>query len=301
MMLRGRSWGQSRVAKSRWISFGVDEESYSEPQLHIDLQRIDNENKAPISSQVPQPREAADIMASPTAYISLAKSLPAPLQRFLARWPPAAIIATGAPTTEYQDRRPNPFRFQRSPDTGKWHNPVYSQRRQAQLVSMAREHGIEDLLPETRKGTEYKLAQRVEHGLRVKGTGVGQSVKGHLHERHMIARYALLLALGAMDADVAAGWRRKERGCSPCLASSRDGRRYVHRLLVLSAILTLAARPEEVAEVPQIDGRHLDAVCAHTLYHTVERPRTSTGSYTLGLLSLSCSILLSLDEQSRVT
>lgn len=57
-----------------------------------------------------------------------------------------------------------------------------------QLVKLAREHGVEELLPETNKGTEYQLAQRVEHGLRVKGTGVGQKVKGHIHERHMIAK-----------------------------------------------------------------------------------------------------------------
>jgi large subunit ribosomal protein L25 len=58
-----------------------------------------------------------------------------------------------------------------------------------QIVKLAREHGVEELLPETTKGTEYQLAQRVEHGLRVKGTGVGQKVKGHIHERHMIAKY----------------------------------------------------------------------------------------------------------------
>lgn len=58
-----------------------------------------------------------------------------------------------------------------------------------QLVKLAREHGVEELLPQTNKGTEYQLAQRVEHGLRVKGTGVGQRVKGHIHERHMIAKY----------------------------------------------------------------------------------------------------------------
>lgn len=66
---------------------------------------------------------------------------------------------------------------------------MYSYRRQAQLVQLAREHGVEDLLPETTKGAEYRLAHRVEHGLRVKGTGVGQKVKGHIHERHMIAKY----------------------------------------------------------------------------------------------------------------
>ncbi|CAG9971685.1 unnamed protein product, partial [Clonostachys byssicola] len=79
-------------------------------------------------------------------------------------------------------------------------DPVYSNRRQAQLVKMAREHGVEHLLPESKKGTAYRLAYRVEHGLRVKGTGVGQSVKGHIHERHMIAKYvSALLSEIAME------------------------------------------------------------------------------------------------------
>ncbi|KAH6897099.1 hypothetical protein B0T10DRAFT_544462 [Thelonectria olida] len=127
-------------------------------------------------------------MASSTHFIQLAKSLPAPLQRFFARYPPAAILPKQAPKTAFQEQRANPFRFYKHPATGKWHDPVYSQRRQAELVKMAREHGVEELLPETRKGTEYRLAHRVEHGLRVKGTGVGQKVKGHIHERHMIAK-----------------------------------------------------------------------------------------------------------------
>ncbi|KAK7408969.1 54S ribosomal protein L25, mitochondrial [Neonectria punicea] len=127
-------------------------------------------------------------MASPSHYIQLAKSLPAPLQRFFARYPPATILPENAPKTFYQEERANPFRFYKHPVTGRWQDPVYSQRRQAELVSMAREHGVEELLPETRKGTEYRLAHRVEHGLRVKGTGVGQKVKGHIHERHMIAK-----------------------------------------------------------------------------------------------------------------
>ncbi|CEI38899.1 unnamed protein product [Fusarium venenatum] len=127
-------------------------------------------------------------MASAPQLIGLAKSLPAPLQRFFARYPPAAILPENAPKTRYQEERPNPFRFYKHPVTGKWQDPVYSHRRQAELVKMARDSGVEDLLPDTRKATEYKLAHRVEHGLRVKGTGVGQKVKGHIHERHMIAK-----------------------------------------------------------------------------------------------------------------
>ncbi|KAK1250405.1 hypothetical protein MKX08_010408 [Trichoderma sp. CBMAI-0020] len=127
-------------------------------------------------------------MASPSNLVQLAKSLPEPLQRFFARWPPAALVAPGTPPTPFQEQRPNPFRFYKHPVTGRWQDPVYSQRRQMQLVKLAREHGVEELLPQTNKGTEYQLAQRVEHGLRVKGTGVGQKVKGHIHERHMIAK-----------------------------------------------------------------------------------------------------------------
>jgi hypothetical protein len=56
---------------------------------------------------------------------------------------------------------------------------------------MAREHGVEELLPYTSKKPEERIRTRVEHGLRVKGTGVGQQVKGQRHERQMIARYAL--------------------------------------------------------------------------------------------------------------
>ncbi|KAG5999518.1 hypothetical protein E4U54_001814 [Claviceps lovelessii] len=128
-------------------------------------------------------------MASASSkYIQLAKTLPEPLQRFFARWPPASLQPADAAKTRYQEQRPDPFRFYKHPTTGKWQDPMYSARRQAQLVQMAREHGVEELLPETTKGTEYRLAYRVEHGLRVKGTGVGQKVKGHIHERHMIAK-----------------------------------------------------------------------------------------------------------------
>lgn len=131
-------------------------------------------------------------MAAPNAtkLIGLAKALPSPLQRFFARWPPAAIVPEGQQPTEYQQLRPNPFASHQNPQTGKWQDPVYSLRRQAELCKLAREHGVEHLLPESHKGYETKLAHRVEHGLKVKGTGVGQSVKGHIHERTMIAKYA---------------------------------------------------------------------------------------------------------------
>ena len=48
---------------------------------------------------------------------------------------------------------------------------------------MARANGVEDLLPPTVKGTEEILRRRMESGSRVKGTGVGQRVKGKSWER----------------------------------------------------------------------------------------------------------------------
>ncbi|OAA73136.1 hypothetical protein ISF_00037 [Cordyceps fumosorosea ARSEF 2679] len=127
-------------------------------------------------------------MASTSQFVQLAKSLPEPLQRFLARWPPAALVAPGSAPTSFQTLRQNPFEFYKHPVTGRLHDPVYSARRQAQLLRMARDHGVAELMPASAKDPSQRLAHRVEHGLRVKGTGVGHKVKGHIHERHMIAK-----------------------------------------------------------------------------------------------------------------
>lgn len=142
-------------------------------------------------------------------YVKLAQSLPPRLLRFFARYPPlTSSFANRAPAsstsisinTSSSDPNagqeenaisdsppshlyPNPFQSQKHPATGKWHNPVFSLRRQADLVKMARANGVEELLPYTTKGTEERIQKRVEHGLRVKGTGVGQKVKGKLWER----------------------------------------------------------------------------------------------------------------------
>jgi large subunit ribosomal protein L25 len=52
-------------------------------------------------------------------------------------------------------------------------------------VKLAVEYGVEELLPPGRKSTEYRNVKLVEKGLRVRGTGVGQKVKGHKWERTM--------------------------------------------------------------------------------------------------------------------
>lgn len=147
-------------------------------------------------------------------YVKLAQSLPPRLLRFFARYPPptssfanrapasstsTSLNTSSSPPNASQEENtivdsppslpyPNPFQSQKHPATGKWHNPIFSLRRQADLVKMARANGVEELLPYTTKGTEERLQRRVEHGLRVKGTGVGQKVKGKLWERTMKGR-----------------------------------------------------------------------------------------------------------------
>ncbi|KAK4659185.1 hypothetical protein QC762_107960 [Podospora pseudocomata] len=131
---------------------------------------------------------------NPSTFIQLAQSLPPRLKTFLARYPPLSILPLGAAhapskaLTFYQRETPNPFLPRKHPVTGKWHDPKYSLRRQAELVKLARDHGVEELLPYTEKGTETRLAKRVEFGLRVKGTGLGEKVKGHKHERVLVAK-----------------------------------------------------------------------------------------------------------------
>lgn len=126
-------------------------------------------------------------MASPQQYVNLARSLPPRLLRFFQRYPPAVTQQsfdqlhdqpTGddspQPTSIVSDQayppnqastnpppeRPNPFQSQRHPVTGRWHDPVYSLRRQADLVKLAREHGVEPLLPFTKKGTQERRRRR---------------------------------------------------------------------------------------------------------------------------------------------
>ena len=147
-------------------------------------------------------------------YVKLAQSLPPRLLRFFARYPPPpASFANRAPSsavsttlnTSSLDPKashektavahsppslpyPNPFQAQKHPITGRWYEPVFSLRRQADLVKLARANGVEELLPHTVKGTQERIAKRQEQGLRVRGTGVGQKVKGKLWERTMRGR-----------------------------------------------------------------------------------------------------------------
>lgn len=89
------------------------------------------------------------------------------------------------------DRKiPNPFLPRKVFVSGKqkWIGPRYGLRQQADLVKLAIKYNVEPLLPPSIKSTEYKAARLAERGLRIKGTGIGQKVKGHKWERTMEAR-----------------------------------------------------------------------------------------------------------------
>lgn len=61
---------------------------------------------------------------------------------------------------------------------------MYSLRRQADLCHLARQHGLEELLPYSPKLSWVREERLVETGgSRIKGTGVGQKVKGKKWER----------------------------------------------------------------------------------------------------------------------
>lgn len=83
---------------------------------------------------------------------------------------------------------PNPFLPRKNFRNGKWFGPRYGLRQQADLVKLAIKYNVEPLLPPGRKSTEYKEIRQSERGLQIKGTGIGQKVKGHKWERTMEAR-----------------------------------------------------------------------------------------------------------------
>lgn len=81
---------------------------------------------------------------------------------------------------------PNPFLPRKFGK--KWAGPQYGLRKQADLVKLAIRYNVEPLLPPGKKSTEYKELRLAESGLRIKGTGIGQKVKGHKWERTMETR-----------------------------------------------------------------------------------------------------------------
>ena len=118
--------------------------------------------------------------ATASTFVSLARLLHPRLTRFFARYPPGTA----------NDVRSNPFKPTVFPATGKWHNPVFSLRRQAELCKLARRYGVEELLPPTKKSSIEREAARQRRAER------GLHVRGHRGERTLKPRYGHSLPRG---------------------------------------------------------------------------------------------------------
>lgn len=145
-------------------------------------------------------------------HLRLAQSLPPRLLNFFKRYPPALNAATQStadvtlaantssadananiPTNtaaEVASPETNPFLPFKNPVTQRWQPPAYSLRKQSEIIKLAIKHNVVSLLPYSRKLPDEVEARRAEHGLRVKGTGVGQRVKGKMWERTLKGRLA---------------------------------------------------------------------------------------------------------------
>ncbi|EXJ81410.1 hypothetical protein A1O3_07702 [Capronia epimyces CBS 606.96] len=107
---------------------------------------------------------------------------------------------------------PNPFLPRKNPVTGRWAGARIGLRRQAELVKLAKKHGIEELLPPSRKATAFKEARLLERGLRVKGTGEGQKVKGHKWERRVGANLDKRRTAMENMPDLVREWKQRGHG-----------------------------------------------------------------------------------------
>lgn len=148
---------------------------------------------------IPLTKKAAKLAAEARSAPGLSRAVRAqPIN-----YPLVAATADGADTTnptvgdettgsarrpKPSGKHPNPFLPTKVFTTGKWMGPKYGLRIQADLVKLAKKYGVEDLLPPGRKSTAFKQQRLIEHGLRIRGTGEGQQVKGHKWERTQGAR-----------------------------------------------------------------------------------------------------------------
>lgn len=192
---------------------------------------------------------------SSAEYIKIAQGLPPRLLRFFARFPPVTASSnpygsltdarTGirrtsepvsvAPTTSSTDPNAsqietsvnqsasstlaNPFLPTRHAVTQRIHDPQFSLRRQADLIKLARGYGIEECLPPSSKSPTVRDHKRLTSGLRVRGTGIGQSVKGKRWERTLPARQAVRYAAMLRMPKIIQAWKRV---CLPFAQRSTD-------------------------------------------------------------------------------
>ena len=102
-----------------------------------------------------------------------------------------ATTATISPNNPTANPTPtNPFLPFKHPVTGKWQDPVYSLRRQADLVKLARQHNVDGLLPPTVKSEAAKEAKFLE-GKKMRRV---HEPKGHKYEKVVQERYGRFLS-----------------------------------------------------------------------------------------------------------
>lgn len=136
----------------------------------------------------PTPRSAKGILAQPILLSSTtspaSKTLPPAESKAQADQTDTSISTPTPPTSRpLPNFPPNPFLPTKR--SGHWAGPRIGLRRQAELVRLARQYEIEDLLPPGKKSTVFKETRLLERGLRIRGTGEGQKVKGHKWERRI--------------------------------------------------------------------------------------------------------------------
>ncbi|KIX93795.1 uncharacterized protein Z520_10420 [Fonsecaea multimorphosa CBS 102226] len=132
-------------------------------------------------------RPVASILAQPISVSTTASSSESEASPAVAAETEIPPIPTPIQTvsTNLQKFPLNPFLPRKNFVTGRWAGPKIGLRRQADLVKLAREFGIEELLPPGKKSSAFKESRLLQRGLRIRGTGEGQKVKGHKWERHM--------------------------------------------------------------------------------------------------------------------
>ncbi|PGH28002.1 hypothetical protein AJ80_00257 [Polytolypa hystricis UAMH7299] len=190
-------------------------------------------------------------MATTEAAAGLVTKLPARLVRFFARYPPQYYSARAlgipssaeelevptdrpSPYTPSRDAKapkpdpkahspslallqtdpeyPNPFLPFKNPETGRWRGSAISLRTQNDLVKIANKNGVEELLPPGRKATVFKEVRSLEKGLRIKGTGVGQKVKGHKWERMLDVKLDVRKKAMMEMPDMIRTWKQRGHG-----------------------------------------------------------------------------------------
>lgn len=157
-------------------------------------------------------------------HIRLAQSLHPRLLGFFKRFPPPQLAASPPPstapieiadntspsdpnasaTTEVPSVSPNewplnnegvkrnPFLPFKNPQTGNWHPPHYSLRRQAELFKLAKAHHVLPLMPRSPKHPDIREQKSLDRALWAAKTGLlpisGKKAKGHWWERSLRGR-----------------------------------------------------------------------------------------------------------------